>query len=111
MRALKELCHCYPAHLDVNNANYASLFALELEKLPMTKLQRRVKQICLSTNNSELLKSVRLTALQKPQLPSVSIVFNVFSFFSVFVVIFICFSNVLRGYFYVSLNLVALFAV
>ena len=35
MRALKELCHCYPAHLDVNNANYASLFALELEKLLM----------------------------------------------------------------------------
>ena len=44
MSVLKELCHGYPAYLDVNDANDASLLALKLEKL--LKMNDKIAASC-----------------------------------------------------------------
>ena len=87
----------------------------------MTKSQIRVKQVCLlgiisnvKNNKNELLKAVKLTSFQKPQLQSASIFFKLVHLyllsFVCAVLVIPCF-HVLSGYLYVSLNLVAVVAV
>ena len=84
--------------------------------LGFTKSQPCAKQICppsmhlcnikvtfSTTTYTELQQTVRLTSFQKPPLQSVSIFFT----FVLFKVPFYPPFNVLSGYFYVSLNLVA----
>ena len=67
-----------------------------------------VKQNCLPTIMSTLLwKTVSLTSFQKPQLQSVSILFKFVHECLPFGVLFKPSFNVLSGYFYVSLYLVA----
>ena len=90
----------------------------------MTKSQIRVKQVCLlgvisnvKNNKNELLKTVKLTSFQKPQLQSASIFFKLVHLYllsfvcAVLVIVVIPCFHVLSGYLYVSLNLVAVVAV
>ena len=93
-----------------------SLFAFErYVGKEMKKSKLRFKQMFLPSissvtdENNELWKTVRLTSFQKPKFQSV-LIFFMFSHLLpsfVFAESFIPSFNVLRGYFYVSLNLVA----
>ena len=81
---LKGLCYGWLVHF-VYKANYASLFPRNLRNnLGMTKHSFQANQFPLpviikngSHDKNELLKAVRLTSYQKPQLQSVS---NLFKF-------------------------------
>lgn len=99
-------------HFQVNYADYASLFAVELEKLLLNNKTTALCQANMSTKHcikpyqrlqtttkNKLWKTLMLTSFQKLQLQSVSI--------NRFTVLF-TFFDVLSGlFFYVSLNLMS----